>query len=225
MPAWRIPADTPEHVVQNLLNEIHLGSVRGWAPYERAVQMRGLLENGLIENEVAERYRMTTREVKQQLDAIEFMEQHYFPITADPSDPEHRSKFSYFLEFSKNGRLQDHCKRIPKLAERFAKWVRDGRLDTGMRVRRLPKILDSAKATELLDVAGFKAADEYLAKQHPEEQELYGLLEKARARVAAMTVTELVELGASPERAKIMTALVEQVSTILQTAERVRRAS
>src|SRR5690348_14862627 len=27
MPAWLIPADTPEHVIQDLLNEIHLGSV------------------------------------------------------------------------------------------------------------------------------------------------------------------------------------------------------
>ena len=32
MPAWLIPENTPEHVVQDLLNEIHLGSVRGWAP-------------------------------------------------------------------------------------------------------------------------------------------------------------------------------------------------
>ena len=141
MPAWLIPENTPEHVVQDLLNEIHLGSVRGWAPYERALQMRGLVENGLIEDEVAERYRMTAREVKQQLAALEFMEREYFPIAADPTDPEHRTKFSYFLEFSKNGRLQDHCRRRPQLAQRFAKWVRDGRLDTGMRVRRLPRIL------------------------------------------------------------------------------------
>jgi len=32
MPAWLIPEDTPEHVIQDLLNEVHLGSVRGWAP-------------------------------------------------------------------------------------------------------------------------------------------------------------------------------------------------
>ena len=225
MPAWLIPEDTPEHVVQDLLNEIHLGSVRGWAPYERALQMRGLVENGLIEDEVAERYRMTAREVKQQLAAIEFMEREYFPITADPTDPEHRTKFSYFLEFSKNGRLQDHCRRRPQLAQRFAKWVRDGRLDTGMRVRRLPRILDSAEATRLLDVVGYKAADEYLAKQHPEEQELYALLEKARARLALMTVTELVELGASPERRAIVAALATELTKVLEAVERVRRAS
>jgi len=49
--------------VQDLLNEIHLGSVRGWAPYEKALQMRALVASGLIEAEVAERYRMTTNDV------------------------------------------------------------------------------------------------------------------------------------------------------------------
>jgi hypothetical protein len=224
MPAWLIPADVEEHVVQDLLNEIHLGSVRGWAPYERALQMRGLVENGLIEDEVAERYRMTSREVKQQLDAIDFMEREYFPICSDPADPEHRTKFSYFLEFSKNGRLQEHCRRRPQLAQRFATWVRDGRLDTGMRVRRLPRILDSAEATRLLDVIGYKAADEYLAKQHPEEQELYALIEKARARLAAMTVTEVVELSTSPERRAIIAALEKELSNVLEAMVRVQRA-
>src|SRR5258708_5099309 len=70
MPAWVIPEGTPEPVVQDLLNEIHLGSVRGWAPYEKALQMRGLIAGGLIEDEVAERYRMTAREVRQQLAAV-----------------------------------------------------------------------------------------------------------------------------------------------------------
>src|SRR4051812_4818901 len=84
MPAWRIDGATPEHVIQDLLNEIHLGSVRGWAPYEKALQMGGLLAGGLTEDEVAERYRMTAREVRQQIAAVEFMDTMYFPITQDP---------------------------------------------------------------------------------------------------------------------------------------------
>jgi len=225
MPAWLIPEGTPEHVVQDLLNEVHLGSVRGWAPYERALQMRALIEGGLIEDEIAERYRMTTREVKQQLAAVEFMDRLYFPITADPSDPEHRTKFSYFLEFHKNGRIQTHAQSISDLPERFARWVRDGRIDTGARVRRLPRILDSKEATRLLEVVGFDGADEYLAKQHPEEQELYALLERARSRLTLMTVTELRELSASDERQEIFKALQEELSGVLETTERLGRDS
>jgi len=69
---------------------------------------------------------------------------------------------------------------MPDLRERFARWVLDGHIDTGACVRRLPKILDSPEATRLFDVIGFDAADEYLAQQHPEEQELYALLERTR---------------------------------------------
>src|SRR5260370_4830704 len=129
MPAWAIPPSTPEQVIQDLLNEVHLGAVRGWAPYERALQMQGLIDGGLIEEEIAERYRMEPREVRQQLAAVDFMNEMYFPITSDPSDPEHKSKFSYFLEFYKNGQIQNHNEAIPNLKEKFARWARDGRLD------------------------------------------------------------------------------------------------
>lgn len=221
MPAWLIPDEIPEPIIQDLLNEIHLGSVRGWAPYERALQMRALVENGLIEDEIAERYRMTTREVRQQLVAVDFMDRLFFPITTDPSDPEHRTKFSYFLEFHKNGRIQGHCNSIPDLPERFARWVRDGHIDTGARVRRLPKILDSEEATRLLDVVGFDAADEYLAKQHPEEQELYALIERTRSRLSTITVAELMELGRSKERQEIVTMLQRELITVMDAMERV----
>jgi len=224
MPAWLIPAETPEPVIQNLLNEIHLGSVRGWAPYEKALQMRGLIESGLIEDEIAERYRMTSREVRHQLAAIELMDRLYFPITDDPTDPQHRSKFSYFLEFCKNGRIQAHCDSLPDLAERFSVWVRDERIDTGARVRRLPKILDSKEATRLLDVVGFDAADEYLAKHRPEEHELYALVERARRRVAEMTVTELFELGESEERQGIIGALQEELDRVMKASARVGKS-
>jgi hypothetical protein len=225
MPAWMIPEGTLEPVIQDLLNEIHLGSVRGWAPYEKALQMRGLIDGGLIEDEVAERYRMTAREVRQQLVAVELMDELYFPITTDPTDPEHKAKFSYFLEFQKNGRIQAHIEKMSDLPTRFARWVRDERVDTGARVRRLPRILDSAEATRLLDVIGFEAADEYLAKQHPEEHELYAVMERARSRLQAMTVTELVELGESEERQKLLQALQQELERVTQAALRIRKAS
>lgn len=221
IPAWAIPEDTPEPVIQDLLNEVHLGSVRGWAPYERALQMQGLISGGLIEEEIAERYRMEPREVRQQLAAVDFMNEMYFPITAHPSDPDHRSKFSYFLEFYKNGRIQGHQAKMPDLKERFARWVRDGRLDTGVRVRRLPKILDSEEATRLLDVVGYSAADEYLQRQNPEEHELYATVEAARCRIESMTVPELMELAGSPERRAILQALGDELRRILDAVSRV----
>jgi hypothetical protein len=220
MPAWLIAKSTPEHVIQDLLNEIHLGSVRGWAPYEKALQMRALIKSGLIEDEVAERYRMSPGDVRSQIDAANMMDRQYFPITTDPSDAEHRTKFSYFLEFIKNGRIQAHCEVMPNLPERFARWVRDGRVNTGARVRRLPKILDTKEATELLEVVGMDAAEEYLEKSDPREQELYTVIERARARLNNLSVNELVEMRESPERLAIVTALHDQLADVLSNVSR-----
>lgn len=223
MPAWLIDASTPEHVIQDLLNEIHLGSVRGWAPYEKALQMRGLLDSGLIEDEVAERYRMTPREVRQQIAAVAFMDTMYFPITTDPTDPEHRSKFSYFLEFHKNGKLQSHAAARETLPEDFCRWVRDENIDTGARVRRLARVLDSAEATRLLDTLGFDAAEKYLEKHNPSEHELYALLVRAQSRLHEMTVPELVELGASKMRQDVLEGLRREIDNILEMASHTKK--
>ncbi len=225
MPAWRIPAETGDSVIQDLLNEIHLGSVRGWAPYEKALQMRALVASGLIEDEVAERYRMTAREVRQQIAAVDMMDNLYFPMIEDRSDPEHRTKFSYFLEFYKNGRIVQHSESMPDLPRRFCRWIRDGHINTGVRVRRLPKVLDSKEATRLLDAVGFDAAEDYLERERPGEQVLYALIERARGRLADMTVTELVELSESEERQEILRSLQEETGRVLESLSLLRKAS
>jgi hypothetical protein len=220
IPAWVIAEGTPEAVIQDLVNEIHLGSVRGWAPYEKALQMRTLLNSGLIDEEVAERYRMTPSEVRQHVEAAEFMDRLYFPVTRNPTDSEHRSKFSYFLEFVRSSRLRGHVDREPELPSRFAKWVRDGQLDTGVKVRKLAKVLDNAEAARLLEVSGFDAAEELLSKVDPREQELYLTMEKSRLRLKQLKMTELQELADSPERIDMLRALKDQITTVIDNAER-----
>ena len=221
LPAWLIPEGTSERVVQDLLNEVHLGSVRGWAPYEKALQMRALLQSGLIHEEVAERYRMTPMDVRQHIEAADLMDRLYFPITRDPTDAEHRSKFSYFLELLKSTRLRKQSETIDELPERFARWVRDGQINTGAKVRKLPRVLDHDEAVQLLEVAGFDAAEEFLARKDPREHELYLTIEKTRARLRQVTVTELVELAESNDRMSILLALKEQIETVLDSAERI----
>jgi hypothetical protein len=221
LPAWRIPPSVPETTVEDLQNEIHLGSVRGWAPYEKACQMRALVDRGgLIEEEVAERYRMTAREVKQHIAAVNSLDTLYFPITEDPADPNHRSKFSYFLEFHKNGRILTHCKATKDLPQRFARWVLDERIDTGAKVRRLPKVLDSKEATRLLAASGMSAAEEYLQQQNPRERELYAVVEQARLRLNKMTMDEFYELRDNDDLQEILKALRDEVTSKLKDAAR-----
>ena len=225
LPAWLIPESTPEYVIQDLLNELHLGSTRGWAPYEKALQMRALLNGGLVHEEVAERYRMTASDVRQHVEAAELMDRMYFPITRDPTDAEHRSKYSYFLEFLKNTKLQKHIDRMPDLQERFACWVRDEKVNTGAKVRRLAKVIEQGEALKIFEREGFDAAEQFLAKADPREQELYSTLEKTRARLQQVTVSDLVELAASADRLEIVRDLQDQIATVIETAEQFARTS
>jgi hypothetical protein len=183
--------------------------------------MRALVKSGLIEAEVAERYRMTTNDVRQHIEAANLMDRLYFPIAKDPTDAEHRSKFSYFLEFSKNGRIQQHKEVMPDLPERFARWVRDGQVDTGMKVRKLPKILDAKEAVRLLEIDGFDAAEAYLSERNPREQEFYLLMERTRARLADMSVTEMIAARQSPDRLQILQSLRETLADVLDNIDRV----
>lgn len=97
--------------------------------------------------------------------------------------------------------------------------MRDGQIDTGARVRRLPKILDVEEATRLLDIEGFDAADAYLSEQNPREHELYSLLERARLRLKDMSVKELLQAQESEERLAIFEGLKAQLDEVLTNIE------
>jgi hypothetical protein len=223
MPAWLVAEGTPEAAIQDLLNEIHLGSVRGWAPYEKALQMRSLMSNGFVYDEIGERYRMTALDVRQHIEAADMMDRLYFPITSDPTDAEHRTRFSYFLEFLKNSRLRRQTETLRDLPQRFSRWVRDGRISTGANVRRLPKIIEQDEALKLLEVAGFDAAEDFVAKTNPREQDLYLSVEKLRERLRTMNVSELIELADSEDRTEILKDLRTQIEAVLENAHRLNR--
>lgn len=217
LPAWRIPKNTPEKLVQDLLNEIHIGSVRGWAPFEKASQIRGLVRDGsLLVHEVAERYRMTTSQVEQQIAAAEAMEENFFTIVDDKTDPNHRSKYSYFLEFEKNTRIQKIAKAEPDLRGKFAEWVRDGRIAKGVQVRSLPKILESPTARRLLMKSGFKAAKNYLSRHDPEEHDLYARSIEITEQIGQLSLDEIEELKISEERQQVFLDLRKQIDVVLK---------
>ncbi len=220
MPAWLFPAGLSEVVIQDLLNEIHLGSVRGWAPYEKALQMRGLVKTGLVHEEIAERYRMTSMEVRQHIEAADLMDRLYFPITSDPADAEHRLKFTYFLEFLKSPKLRRQAEADGRLSQKFAHWVSDGKVDKAVKVRRLAKILEHEDAMKVLEADGFDAADRYIVKADPKEQELYAVMDKACSRLRDLTATELIQLAESDDRQAILADLRGQIDLVLESASR-----
>ncbi len=216
LPAWRIPESTPEELIQDLLNEIHIGSVRGWAPYEKAMQIRALVrESDLLIHEVAERYRMTVAQVEQQIAAADIMEKEFLPIVDDPTDPNHRSKYSYFLEFEKNSKIRKVLQEEPELRAEFSQWVRDGLIDKGVQVRALPKILASPTAKKLLAKHGFRAAKAHLAKTDPLEHDLYSRVFELTEQLGELSLDEIEALKSSDDRQQTLRDLKDRINKVL----------
>lgn len=219
MPAWRIPKATPEHVIQDLLNEIHIGSVRGWGPYEKAMQIRALVrDEHLPVQEVAERYRLTSTQVEQQIAAADMMEDLFLPIVDDPTDPNHRSKYSYFYEFEKNTKMRKHLDKELGLKKEFAVWVRNGKIDKGVQVRSLPKILDSPEARKLLSKFGFRTAKEYIAKKDPSEHDLFATAMDLSEQLSQLRLDEIEQLKASDDRQDVLRELKDKIYRVLAYA-------
>ena len=188
---------------------------------KKALQIRDLVKSGsgLIEADVAERYRISTNEVHQQIKAANMMDKSYFPITNNPKDPNHRSKYSYFHEFVRNGKIQQHVETKPNLPEKFSEWVRDGKITRGESVRQLPRVLESEEATRVLEIENIDEAVNFLNNQNPKEQELYSSLEKIRLRLANMTYNEIEEAAESSTRTEIIHNLSNQILEIIESVE------
>jgi hypothetical protein len=73
---------------------------------------------------------------------------------------------------------------------------------------------------KLLEVSGFEAAEQYITKQNPREQELYLVLERARLRLQDMPLSEVKELADSADRLAILRDLRAQVDETLGGAAR-----
>jgi hypothetical protein len=81
--------------------------------------------------------------------------------------------------------------------------------------------LDAKEALRLLEIDGFDAAEEYLAERNPREQELYLLIERTRARLSQISVTEMIAARQSPERLEILESLRQTLSDVLDNIGRV----
>jgi hypothetical protein len=74
-----------------------------------------------------------------------------------------------------------------------------------------------------LEIKGFEAAEEVLSRKDPREQELYVVLERARARLRDITVNELIEARDSKERLEILRGLQSELETVIENVDRVPR--
>ena len=169
-----IPAVVYENLDQNQIHAIrlqsHLVGPREWDPYSKAKYLYYLsVEENLPMSQIIDFCGGKRNEIIKYIAAYQDMEKYYRPqLSAD--DEFDQREFSKFLEVE-NSSVKEAL--IGKFSmEDFAKWVINGNVDSAIRVRNLPQILNDEEATKILLKSNLKEAYEKTISNRPEFKDL-----------------------------------------------------
>lgn len=169
-----IPAVVYENLDQNQIHAIrlqsHLVGPREWDPYSKAKYLYYLsVEENLPMSQIIDFCGGKRNEIMKYIAAYQDMEKYYKPkLSAD--DEFDQREFSKFLEVE-NSSVK--AALIGKFSmDDFAKWVINGNVDSAIRVRNLPQILNDEEATKILLKSNLKEAYEKTISNRPEFRDL-----------------------------------------------------
>lgn len=169
-----IPAIVYENLNENQIHAIrlqsHLVGPREWDPYSKAKYLYYLsTEENLPMSQIIDFCGGKRNEIMKYIAAYQDMEKHYRPqLSAD--DEFDQREFSKFLEVenaSVKGALLNKF-----TMDDFAKWVIDGNVDSAIRVRYLPQILNDEEATKIFLKSNLKEAYEKAISNRSEFKDL-----------------------------------------------------
>lgn len=145
----------------------HLRGATDWDAYEKAKYLYRLWDSdGWTKDRLEKQTKMTRRQIEDNIGAYRLMSEQYLPRYG--TDPEEVSKFSYFVEYVKDRKLQQLFDRYAGGAEGYCRWVNDRtKIPTGQDVRKLRPILENDDARKVILRQGFDAALEVLALRAP----------------------------------------------------------
>jgi len=145
----------------------HLRGTTEWDAYEKAKYLYKLWQDdGWPINRLEKQTTMTEKQIKENIEAYKIMEEQYLTVHGD--DPNEVSKFSYFVEYVKDNKLQKLMEKSLKNIEDFCDWVANKeKIPTGQDVRRLRDIFDNEDTKNAFINKGFDAAMQILEFKKP----------------------------------------------------------
>ena len=162
-----LPHEIDEEQKNFIKLQSHLRGTTEWDAYEKAKYLYKLWqEDGWSINRLEKQTKMTEKQIRENIDAYKIMEEQYLPIHAD--DPNETSKFSYFVEYVKDKKLQQLIEKNSNNIKDFCNWVADKeKIPTGQDVRRLRDIFDNGDTKKAFITKGFDAAMQILEFRKP----------------------------------------------------------
>ena len=145
----------------------HLRGATEWDAYEKAKYLYKLWQDdGWSINRLEKQTKMTERQIEENIKAYKIMEEQYLTVHGD--DPNEVSKFSYFVEYVKDNKLQKLMEKSSMGDKDFCDWVANKeKIPTGQDVRKLRYIFDNEDTKNIFIIKGFDAAMQVLEFKKP----------------------------------------------------------
>jgi len=216
IPCWILPESIEEEQMSFIRLEAHLRGTTDWDTYERARYLYVLnVEEGFSIRMLERLTKLKRDEIETAIKAFKDMEQQYLPKYG--KDPSEVHKFSYFVEFEKNTKLQEIMKKNNFSVEDLCDWVGEGKITRAPDVRELPDILSYDSVREEFIKKGFDYAIEILDVIKPDKtSKLFQYVERVVDGLNNIPSWEITEMkkGNQPNRVEIINKLNR---TVMQT--------
>lgn len=201
----------------------HLRGTTEWDAYEKAKYLYKLWQDdGWSKPKLEKQTKMTEKQITDNIEAYKLMEEQYLPKHGD--DPNEVSKYSYFVEYVKDKKLQKSMAKHSKTVSDFCDWVADKKkLPTGQDVRKLSNIVGNEETLKAFVENGFESAMQLLAFQKPYlVNSLYKDIEAVLAGLRDINTQELDEIINDPngERERMIRELAEWSTKVLKLIEK-----
>jgi hypothetical protein len=219
IPITRLPKDVPEQAIAMLMASYHVAGKNKWLAFAKADQIYQLVHKfKCTPEQIADETRnMTPREVKQTLEAYEYLIKEVMPKAGKGNDETFlESKWSHALEFVKIREMSD-LRKDASVRKDFAKLLINDQIK-GQEVRKLAKILKNNRARKALKTGGFKGGEAVLKKVDPTMDSLeLRQIKNLTSRIGKMKASAVDAFKADKKAQRILEDHAKALHNLMKT--------
>ncbi len=220
--AYVIEKNIDEPVVDFIRLTAHLRGTTEWDAYEKSRYLFILNEKGYSTDRLENLTKLRKSDVENSINAYKLMTGQFLPkYGKTPADL--HFKFSYFVEYVKDKKLQELMEKNKLGEKNFCSWVGTGKLKKARYVRDLRPILANQRSKELFIKKGYNAAIEQLNVTNPSAIEgiYYDIDRLADDLGDKINPEELVEMKSNKndERRKLLEKLKIKLNSVMELIE------
>ncbi|NPE28627.1 ParB N-terminal domain-containing protein [Methanococcoides sp. SA1] len=219
--AYVITGEVDESKADFIRLTAHLRGETPWDAYEKSRYLFMLSEKGYSTDKLEKLTKLKKSDIQNSIHAFKLMSEQFLPkFGKDPSDI---FKFSYFVEFVKDKKLQDIMEGNGLKDTNFCTWVGKNKLKRARDVRDLKNILSDPVAKDLFIKKGYDKAIEKISITDPSAvrgiySDIEDLIDDLGTKI---TPNDIIEMKGhkSDERKKLLRQLQLKLDSILELIE------